>query len=82
MVPVGVELLHHLRAGLRKVTDQPDVISETHQKYSVLWAQHVFQEDLKVMLMLPGELILASAEVHDQPERKGNIHTVGKKEIS
>jgi hypothetical protein len=77
-VPVGIELLHHLRARLRKVTDQPDVISETHQKYSVLWAQDVFQEDLKVTLMLLGELILASAEVDDQPERQGNIDTVGK----
>ena len=28
--------------------------------------------------MLLRELILASAEVHDQPESKGNIHTVGK----
>jgi hypothetical protein len=28
--------------------------------------------------MLLGELILASAEVDDQPEREGNIDTVGK----
>ena len=54
------------------------MIAETDQKYSVLWAQDVFQEDLKVTLMLLGELILASAEVHDQPESKGNIRTVGK----
>ena len=54
------------------------MIAETDQKYSVLCAQNVFQEDLKVPLMLLRELILASAEVHDQPESKGNIHTVGK----
>ena len=29
--------------------------------------------------MLLGELILTSAEIDDQPKRKGNIHTVGEK---
>ena len=53
------------------------MIAETDQKYSVLWAQDVFQEDLKVTLMLLGELILASAEVDDQPESEGDIHAVG-----
>jgi len=54
------------------------VIAETDQECSVLWAQDVFQEDLKVTLMLLGELILAPAEVHDQSESKRNIHAVGK----
>ena len=54
------------------------MIAETDQKYSVLCAQNIFQEDLKVPLMLLGELILASAEVHDQPKSKGDIRAVGK----
>jgi hypothetical protein len=54
------------------------VIAETDQKYLVLWAQDVFQENLQVTLMLLGESILTSAEVHNQPKSKGNIHTVGK----
>jgi len=54
------------------------VIPETDQKYPILWTQDVVQKDLQVALMSLGELILAATEVYDQPESKGNFHTVGK----
>jgi len=54
------------------------MIPETDQKDPVLWAQDILQEDFKVMLMLPGELMLASTEVHNQAKSQGNIDTVRK----
>ena len=78
MVTVSVELLQHLRARLGKITDKPDMIAEADQEYAVFWAQNVLEEQLKVTLMLFGELILACAEIHDQSKGEGNVYAMGK----
>jgi len=49
---VRVEVLDYLLGSLRNITDEPDVIAETDQISSVLCAENVFQEDLKVPVML------------------------------
>ena len=70
--------MHHLALGSRDSMPVRMKIEVLQRSCSVLWTQDLFQEDLKVTLVLLGELVLAPAEVHEHPQSKGNIHTVGK----
>src|SRR3984893_3502041 len=54
------------------------MITETNQKCAVFGSQDIRQKDLQIMLMLLGKLVLAAANVHDQPERQRDLHTPGK----
>src|SRR5580698_8781465 len=70
--------VHHLRARLRKVTNESEMIAKADQKHPVFRPKDVVEKDFQVVLVLLRKLILAAAEIDYQPERERNIDTVGK----
>jgi hypothetical protein len=56
---------HEVGARLAIIVDQPYVIAEADEEYPVAGAEHVFQEDFEVVLVLFGEVFLAAASVDD-----------------
>jgi hypothetical protein len=62
-----------------QITHQPLVIAETGQKGAVARRQHILEEFLQVVLMLPDEVFLAAAGIDDEAKRERNIRAAGEK---
>src|SRR5581483_11056446 len=55
------------------------MIAETQEEHAILGPKHALEEHLQVLLMLLGEVLLAAAGVHDQPQRQRNVLAPGEK---
>src|SRR6266403_5993897 len=71
--------LNDFRSRRRKIADQPDMVPKRHEKCPILWPQHFLQEYFQVLLVLLCKMVLASAHIHDQPQRQRNVRALRKK---
>src|SRR5438128_756611 len=54
------------------------MVSEAQHEGPVLWPKDIFKENLQIVLVLLGEMILAAAGIHNESESKRHVGTSGK----
>jgi hypothetical protein len=60
---------------LGEVAHEAQMVAKAQHEGTVLWPKDILKENLQVVLVLLGEMILAAASIHDQSQGERHIGT-------
>jgi hypothetical protein len=72
------QMLEHVRARLREIVDQAQVIAKTEQEGVIPGPENLLQKDLQISFVPPAEVFLAVAGIDDKAEGEGHVLAAGK----